>query len=537
MDKQAAARCWRDGQKKRCFTYRFLATGTVEEKIFQRQLSKEGLQSVVDDKEQVNALSTKDLKNLFKLRSDTPSDTHDKLRCERCEIIHDDAEMEAAKVLPKKLGKCKDLFDRLLQVEEASYFLKPMVAPDHGMSNEEYEKIVKQPMDFGTIQKRLEQSLEAKKEEEPEQPAAGKPTKKSKQSAAAVYNSVSTFSKDVNRVFSNCLKVWSPLDDPVADAACKLQAWWFNEWKALVPELMKMKADDGQLDDKVKTDGIDDATSSAAAIINERGDNYQEQLGMPEEENMRSWSHHHTTDTVDDPVFRAAMRGFDSVSFVFGLEVTWSLIQQKQQEEEEKQAMLELQAIQEMNEEEEDEDDAEEGGGEDDAEPNDGKENATMEHASGTAPHDEEEESSSDEGEEEIKLEGDTNEDSESEDSENEEEMAVVEASADDEVESSEEDSDGSDNDAVIGEADTPTSDAPEALLCDSSSDAADEEEDDVEAVAVETLSPPAGGKENEEPDSSGWACDTCTFINVSAKKKCGACSKLRQTPNKRRRT
>ena len=55
------------------------ATGTVEEKIFQRQLSKEGLQSVVDDKEQVNALSTKDLKNLFKLRQGTPSDTHDKL--------------------------------------------------------------------------------------------------------------------------------------------------------------------------------------------------------------------------------------------------------------------------------------------------------------------------------------------------------------------------------------------------------------------------------------------------------------------------
>lgn len=56
MDKQAAARCWRDGQNKRCFTYRFLATGTVEEKIFQRQLSKEGLQSVVDDKAQVSKL-------------------------------------------------------------------------------------------------------------------------------------------------------------------------------------------------------------------------------------------------------------------------------------------------------------------------------------------------------------------------------------------------------------------------------------------------------------------------------------------------
>lgn len=33
VDKQAAARCWRDGQKKRCFTYRFLTSGSVEEKV------------------------------------------------------------------------------------------------------------------------------------------------------------------------------------------------------------------------------------------------------------------------------------------------------------------------------------------------------------------------------------------------------------------------------------------------------------------------------------------------------------------------
>ena len=134
VDKQAAARCWRDGQKKRCFTYRFLATGTVEEKIFQRQLSKEGLQSVVDDKEQVNALSTKDLKNLFKLRAGTPSDTHDKLRCERCKIIADHAEMEAAKILPKKLEACKELLTRLEQHEDAAAFLKPLVATDHGVT-------------------------------------------------------------------------------------------------------------------------------------------------------------------------------------------------------------------------------------------------------------------------------------------------------------------------------------------------------------------------------------------------------------------
>ena len=41
---QAMARVWRDGQKRRVFEYRFFGTGTIEEKVFQRQLSKEGLQ-------------------------------------------------------------------------------------------------------------------------------------------------------------------------------------------------------------------------------------------------------------------------------------------------------------------------------------------------------------------------------------------------------------------------------------------------------------------------------------------------------------
>ncbi len=34
-DAQALARVWRDGQKKMCFIYRFISTGTIEEKIFQ----------------------------------------------------------------------------------------------------------------------------------------------------------------------------------------------------------------------------------------------------------------------------------------------------------------------------------------------------------------------------------------------------------------------------------------------------------------------------------------------------------------------
>ena len=40
-DKQAAARVWRDGQKKKCYLYRMVCAGSIEEKVFERQLSKE----------------------------------------------------------------------------------------------------------------------------------------------------------------------------------------------------------------------------------------------------------------------------------------------------------------------------------------------------------------------------------------------------------------------------------------------------------------------------------------------------------------
>jgi hypothetical protein len=113
--------------------------------------------------------------------------------------------------------------------------------------------------------------------------------------------------------------------------------------------LMKSDRDNDEKENEPQHND-DDAFQSTASFTNERGEDYQEQIGMPDEENMRSWSHHHSTDTVDDPIFRAAMRGYDTVSFVFGLEVTWSLIQQRQQDEEERQAMLELESMKEMNE-------------------------------------------------------------------------------------------------------------------------------------------------------------------------------------------
>lgn len=85
-DQQALARVWRDGQKKDCFVYRFIATGTIEEKIFQRQSHKQSLSScVVDSAEDVERhFSLDSLRELFQYRGDTKSDTHDTFKCKRC---------------------------------------------------------------------------------------------------------------------------------------------------------------------------------------------------------------------------------------------------------------------------------------------------------------------------------------------------------------------------------------------------------------------------------------------------------------------
>ena len=57
-----------------------LSTGTLEEKIFQRQAHKKALSScVVDNEEDVERhFSTNDLRDLFNFNENTKSDTHEK---------------------------------------------------------------------------------------------------------------------------------------------------------------------------------------------------------------------------------------------------------------------------------------------------------------------------------------------------------------------------------------------------------------------------------------------------------------------------
>jgi len=81
-DLQAMARVHRDGQKRPCFIYRMLTQGALDEKIFQRQVSKTGLaDSIVDNKANVSGFTREELRNLFELDEGMDCQTHKLLGC------------------------------------------------------------------------------------------------------------------------------------------------------------------------------------------------------------------------------------------------------------------------------------------------------------------------------------------------------------------------------------------------------------------------------------------------------------------------
>ncbi|XP_033615989.1 DNA repair and recombination protein RAD54B isoform X2 [Fukomys damarensis] len=84
-DIQAMSRVWRDGQKHAVHIYRLLTTGTIEEKIYQRQISKQALSGAVVDLTKTSEhiqFSVEELKNLFTLHESSHCITHDLLACE-----------------------------------------------------------------------------------------------------------------------------------------------------------------------------------------------------------------------------------------------------------------------------------------------------------------------------------------------------------------------------------------------------------------------------------------------------------------------
>ena len=81
-DLQAMARIHRDGQKRPCFIYRLLVAGSLDEKIWQRQVTKLGLaSSVMDQRSDTSSFTKEELKDLFRLDEGLSCQTHDLIGC------------------------------------------------------------------------------------------------------------------------------------------------------------------------------------------------------------------------------------------------------------------------------------------------------------------------------------------------------------------------------------------------------------------------------------------------------------------------
>ncbi|KAI9789547.1 MAG: helicase [Peltula sp. TS41687] len=81
-DLQAMARIHRDGQKRDVRIYRLLMAGGLDEKIWQRQITKMGLaDSVMDQKMGASSFSLEELRDLFTLDTTSVCQTHDLLGC------------------------------------------------------------------------------------------------------------------------------------------------------------------------------------------------------------------------------------------------------------------------------------------------------------------------------------------------------------------------------------------------------------------------------------------------------------------------
>jgi superfamily II DNA/RNA helicase len=358
-DKQAAGRIWREGQKKRCFIYRFMSTGSIEEKIIQRQLSKEGLTDIVDDKEQVNTFSTEELKQLFQLKKETKSDTHDTLKCNKCAFMKKyQADLKKGKTAmvfqENQKQACLEFlnkFENFLQTESSLYQKRLLRRENSGTTTvsdttEEssttvhsfpfrsaFESLKEQLVvkdsfanltQFSRKQREIIQSLEKEMLESQKyfETVGGPPPKAGNENQNPNSEENQVLPEGVNSAYYHLFP-----------ASFSIYSEFLKQWTDIVPSLMTLPATTTITPTEKKTSDNNNEATGSEEKESTMEETFVEQEGCPEETDFNKWSHHCYAITCDDELFSKALGDdLSLVSFIFGLEINFQLLEMKELE-------------------------------------------------------------------------------------------------------------------------------------------------------------------------------------------------------------
>ncbi|XP_068665822.1 protein CHROMATIN REMODELING 20-like isoform X2 [Aristolochia californica] len=110
-DLQAIYRVWRYGQIKPVYAYRLMAHGTMEEKIYKRQVTKEGLAARVVDRQQIHrTMSKEEMLHLFDFGDDDSTDPKLEQKSNQDMSYEFGGSSMKKKGLPFSQGSCSDKF-------------------------------------------------------------------------------------------------------------------------------------------------------------------------------------------------------------------------------------------------------------------------------------------------------------------------------------------------------------------------------------------------------------------------------------------
>lgn len=149
VDLQLMARIHRDGQMKPCYIYRLLTTGSIDEKIYQRQLMKQNLSAAFVDlvKDTNNVFGQWDLRRLFDIDLSTNSNTHDLIECP-CEAGSFDAPLALLTAQKSALAiggilSASQLLELMEQVEKELVALVATALAEYDHINPRTQKVEK----------------------------------------------------------------------------------------------------------------------------------------------------------------------------------------------------------------------------------------------------------------------------------------------------------------------------------------------------------------------------------------------------------